>query len=68
MRYWCAGPVRNWFIPTMAAHMMAAGNTILKVHKREDGKFIKAPTYCLRQILKRVIEEQIEEAHSPASV
>jgi predicted HAD superfamily Cof-like phosphohydrolase len=41
--------------------------TILKVHKREDGKFIKAPTYSPAN-LKRVIEEQIEEAHTPASV
>jgi predicted HAD superfamily Cof-like phosphohydrolase len=35
--------------------------TILKVHKREDGKFIKAPTYSPAN-LKRVIEEQIEDA------
>ncbi len=35
--------------------------TILKVHKRDDGKFIKAPTYSPAN-LKRVIEEQIEEA------
>ena len=35
--------------------------TVLKVHKREDGKFIKAPTYSPAN-LKRVIEEQIEEA------
>jgi predicted HAD superfamily Cof-like phosphohydrolase len=41
--------------------------TILKVHKREDGKFIKAPTYSPAN-LKRVIEEQIEEAHTHASV
>jgi hypothetical protein len=34
---------------------------VLKVHKREDGKFIKAPTYSPAN-LKRVIEEQIEEA------
>ena len=33
---------------------------VLKVHKREDGKFIKAPTYSPAN-LKRVIEEQIEE-------
>jgi predicted HAD superfamily Cof-like phosphohydrolase len=37
--------------------------TILKVHKREDGKFIKAPTYSPAN-LKRVIEEQIEEARA----
>jgi predicted HAD superfamily Cof-like phosphohydrolase len=36
-------------------------SAILKVHKREDGKFIKAPTYSPAN-LKRVIEEQIEEA------
>jgi predicted HAD superfamily Cof-like phosphohydrolase len=35
--------------------------TVLKVHKREDGKFIKAPTYSPAN-LKRVIEEQIEQA------
>ena len=34
---------------------------VLKVHKREDGKFIKAPTYSPAN-LKRVIQEQIEEA------
>ncbi len=33
--------------------------TILKVHKRDDGKFIKAPTYSPAN-LKRVIEEQLE--------
>ena len=38
-----------------------AWRTILKVHKREDGKFIKAPTYSPAD-LKRVIEEQIEHA------
>ena len=31
---------------------------VLKVHKREDGKFIKAPTYSPAD-LKRVIEEQL---------
>ncbi len=36
---------------------------VLKVHKREDGKFIKAPTYSPAN-LKRVIEEQIEIARS----
>jgi predicted HAD superfamily Cof-like phosphohydrolase len=36
-----------------------AWNTILKVHKRDDGKFIKAPTYSPAN-LKRVIEEQME--------
>ena len=35
-----------------------AWNTVLKVHKREDGKFIKAPTYSPAD-LKRVIEEQM---------
>lgn len=38
-----------------------AWQTVLKVHKRDDGKFIKAPTYSPAN-LKRVIEEQIEEA------
>jgi hypothetical protein len=32
--------------------------TVLKVHKREDGKFIKAPTYSPAD-LKQVIEEQM---------
>jgi predicted HAD superfamily Cof-like phosphohydrolase len=36
---------------------------VLKVHKREDGKFIKAPTYSPAN-LKRVIDEQIEEARA----
>jgi predicted HAD superfamily Cof-like phosphohydrolase len=40
-------------------------NMVLKVHKREDGKFIKAPTYSPAD-LKRVIEEQIEEARATA--
>jgi predicted HAD superfamily Cof-like phosphohydrolase len=31
---------------------------VLKVHKRDDGKFIKAPTYSPAN-LKRIIEEQI---------
>ena len=35
--------------------------TVLKVHKRDDGKFIKAPTYSPANI-KRVIEEQLEGA------
>ena len=39
--------------------------TVLKVHKRDDGKFIKAPTYSPAN-LKRVIEEQIEEARVTA--
>ena len=33
-------------------------SAVLKVHKREDGKFIKAPTYSPAD-LKRVIEEQM---------
>jgi predicted HAD superfamily Cof-like phosphohydrolase len=37
-------------------------NTILKVHKRPDGKFIKAPTYSPAN-LKRVIDEQIQQAN-----
>ncbi len=41
-------------------------HTILKVHKREDGKFIKAPTYSPAN-LKRVIDEQIEAAHAHAN-
>ena len=45
-----------------AAH---GGNwhAVLKVHKREDGKFIKAPTYSPAD-LRRVIEAQIEEARA----
>jgi predicted HAD superfamily Cof-like phosphohydrolase len=35
--------------------------TVLKVHKRPDGKFIKSPTYSPAD-LKRVIAEQIERA------
>jgi predicted HAD superfamily Cof-like phosphohydrolase len=40
-----------------AAHN-GAWTTVLKVHKREDGKFIKAPTYSPAD-LKRVIDEQV---------
>ena len=36
-------------------------HAILKVHKRDDGKFIKAPTYSPAN-LKRVVEEQIQQA------
>jgi len=36
----------------------SAWSIVLKVHKREDGKFIKAPTYSPAD-LKRVIEEQM---------
>jgi predicted HAD superfamily Cof-like phosphohydrolase len=35
-------------------------NTILKVHKRPDGKFIKSPTYSPAD-LRRVIDEQIQQ-------
>ena len=42
-----------------------AWQTVLKVHKREDGKFIKAPTYSPAN-LKRVIEEQLEETRGSA--
>jgi predicted HAD superfamily Cof-like phosphohydrolase len=35
--------------------------TILKVHKRPDGKFIKSPTYSPAD-LKRVIDEQLQQA------
>lgn len=38
-------------------------HTILKVHKRDDGKFIKAPTYSPAD-LKRVIEDQMLIAKS----
>jgi len=37
----------------------------LKVHKRDDGKFIKAPTYSPAN-LKRVIENQIEATQESA--
>jgi predicted HAD superfamily Cof-like phosphohydrolase len=36
-------------------------SVVLKVHKRDDGKFIKSPTYSPAN-LKRVIEEQISKA------
>jgi predicted HAD superfamily Cof-like phosphohydrolase len=38
-----------------------AWSIVLKVHKRDDGKFIKAPTYSPAD-LKRVIEEQVLQA------
>jgi predicted HAD superfamily Cof-like phosphohydrolase len=47
-------------------HPKDAGNhngdftTILKVHKRPDGKFIKSPTYSPAD-LKRVIDDQIQQ-------
>ena len=44
--------------PDGADDHSSAWTTVLKVHKREDGKFIKAPTYSPAD-LKRVIEEQI---------
>jgi predicted HAD superfamily Cof-like phosphohydrolase len=37
-------------------------STMLKLHKRPDGKVIKAPTYSPAD-LKRVIEEQIQQAN-----
>jgi len=37
-------------------------NTILNVHKRPDGKFIKSPTYSPAD-LRRVIDEQIQQAN-----
>jgi len=42
-----------------------AWQTVLKVHKRGDGKFIKAPTYSPAN-LKRIIEEQMEETRESA--
>jgi predicted HAD superfamily Cof-like phosphohydrolase len=42
-----------------------AWHTILKVHKREDGKFIKAPTYSPAN-LRRVIEQQREATQESA--
>jgi len=42
-----------------------AWQTVLKVHKRDDGKFIKAPTYSPAN-LTRVIEEQIEVTRASA--
>ena len=44
-----------------------AWQTVLKVHKREDGKFIKAPTYSPANI-KRIIEEQLEATHESAAI
>jgi predicted HAD superfamily Cof-like phosphohydrolase len=35
--------------------------TVLKIHKRDDGKVVKAPTYSPAD-LKRVIDEQMEQA------
>jgi hypothetical protein len=51
--------------PDDAASHGGNWQTVLKVHKREDGKFIKAPTYSPAN-LKRVIEEQIEQARATA--
>lgn len=42
-----------------------AWQTVPKVHKRDDGKFIKAPTYSPAN-LKRVIEEQLEATRESA--
>jgi len=39
-------------------------NQILKIHKRPDGKVIKAPTYSPADI-KRVIDEQIQQTCRP---
>ena len=39
-------------------------NQILKIHKRPDGKVIKAPTYSPAD-LKRVINEQIQQTSRP---
>jgi predicted HAD superfamily Cof-like phosphohydrolase len=36
--------------------------SVLRVHKRPDGKFIKSPTYSPAN-LKRVIDEQIQQAN-----
>jgi predicted HAD superfamily Cof-like phosphohydrolase len=38
-----------------------AWTTVLKVHKRPDGKFIKSPTYSPAD-LKRIIDEQTQQA------
>lgn len=38
-------------------------HTVLKVHKRPDGKFIKSPTYSPAD-LKRVIAEQMQQANA----
>jgi predicted HAD superfamily Cof-like phosphohydrolase len=47
--------------PETAAAHNSEWSVVLKVHKREDGKFIKAPTYSPAN-LKRVIDEQIGQA------
>jgi len=52
------GPGSNLLHPGDSYAHGGAWNTVLKVHKREDGKFIKAPTYSPAD-LKRVIEEQV---------
>jgi predicted HAD superfamily Cof-like phosphohydrolase len=54
------GPGEELVHPKDSAHN-GDWTTILKVHKRPDGKFIKSPTYSPAD-LKRVIEEQIQPA------
>jgi hypothetical protein len=54
-----AGPGTELVHPATATNH-GEWHTVLKVHKRLDGKFIKAPTYSPAN-LKRVIEEQIEQ-------
>jgi predicted HAD superfamily Cof-like phosphohydrolase len=49
--------------PKDAANHNDDWTTVLKVHKRPDGKFIKAPTYSPAD-LKRVIDEQMLQAQS----
>lgn len=61
------GPGEELLHPEDAGAHGGNWHMILKVHKRDDGKFIKAPTYSPAN-LKRVIEEQIEEAHTHAGV
>ncbi|MGD0096226.1 MAG: hypothetical protein ABSB60_07000 [Terracidiphilus sp.] len=51
----------EWVHPEGAKPHQGNWLTVLKVHKRPDGKFIKSPTYSPAN-LKRVIEEQIEQA------
>ena len=47
--------------PQDAATHNGDWTTVLKVHKRPDGKFIKSPTYSPAD-LKRVITEQLQHA------
>ncbi|HXS77504.1 MAG TPA: hypothetical protein VN753_15090 [Terracidiphilus sp.] len=59
------GPASDLVHPGDSYAHGGSWSTVLKVHKREDGKFIKAPTYSPAN-LKRVIKEQIEQTQGSA--